>query len=108
MDARTFGLMVKNKRGDYSLRGLAEHLGVSASTLSRVENGYDCDIRTFFRLADWLGFTSQNFDRLPSFDDLDAPEKIFVILSSDDKLPKDQIDAICTIVRMAYEQVAKG
>jgi transcriptional regulator with XRE-family HTH domain len=46
---------VKSKRGDISLRKVAEELGdVSASTLSRLERHETIDLVTILRVCDWL------------------------------------------------------
>lgn len=37
-----------------SLRELAAEVGISASTLSRVENGIGCDVHTLLKLLGWL------------------------------------------------------
>lgn len=37
-----------------SLRDLSAELGISASTLSRIERGYEMDARTLIRLWTWL------------------------------------------------------
>jgi len=51
----TFGELVKGWRGDRNLREAGEAAGVSASTLSRMENGELYDIRSFIKLVDAIG-----------------------------------------------------
>jgi transcriptional regulator with XRE-family HTH domain len=48
-------LHLKTKRGERSLRDVASELGLSASTLSRAENGLLQDMETFGKLCGWLG-----------------------------------------------------
>ena len=48
----TFGELVKGWRGDRNLREAGEAAGVSASTLSRMENGELYDIRSFIKVVD--------------------------------------------------------
>lgn len=58
------GLAVRMKRKmlDFSVRELAEIVGVSAPTISRVENEEGApDMVTFIRLCDWLGFEPNDF-----------------------------------------------
>lgn len=39
---------------ELDLRSLAKEIGIGASTLMRLEHGYDPDYRTFKKLLDWL------------------------------------------------------
>lgn len=51
-----FATDVRRRRGALHLRELAASIGVSASTLSRVENEHKApDLRTFAALCRWLG-----------------------------------------------------
>lgn len=43
-----------SRRGDRPLREVAEEIGVSASTLSRLENRQNIDLVTFSKVKDWL------------------------------------------------------
>ena len=52
---QTFGELVKVWRADRTLREAAEVCGVSASTLSRMENGELLDMRTFIAVVDATG-----------------------------------------------------
>lgn len=47
-------LDLERRRGDRTLRELAQEVGVSTATLCRVENGAPCDLATFARLCCWL------------------------------------------------------
>lgn len=42
-----------------SLRDLASQVGVSASTLNRIEKGLPCDVESFGRLFAWLIATDE-------------------------------------------------
>lgn len=39
---------------DVGLREQAREIGISAATLSRIENGHDCDARSMAKLMLWL------------------------------------------------------
>lgn len=47
--------MVKRKRGDLGLRTVASQIGITHTTLSRVEAGNLPDLNTFIRICKWLG-----------------------------------------------------
>ena len=54
---KSFGDLVKSKRADAGLRDTAMTIGVSASTLSRVERGCMASAESFYKIFQWLGFT---------------------------------------------------
>lgn len=37
-----------------TIRECAKEIGISSATLSRVENGKDCDMKSFSKLLNWL------------------------------------------------------
>ena len=45
---------VRVKRGGSSIRTLAKHLGISPTTLSKIENGHIPDIKVLAVICDWL------------------------------------------------------
>lgn len=47
-------LMVKRKRGELGLRKAAEQIGITHTTLSRVESGRVPDLKTFGLICKWL------------------------------------------------------
>lgn len=47
--------MVKRKRGDLGLRTAADQIGITHTTLSRVEAGNLPDLNTFIKICKWLG-----------------------------------------------------
>lgn len=57
LDTRKLGFLVKQKRGDRSLRDIEAETGVSISTLSRIERGKSEEIQigTFSTICQWLG-----------------------------------------------------
>ena len=54
MPLESLGTMVRNRRGDSTLRDVAKDIGVSPPTLLRVESGRIPDIATFGKLCKWL------------------------------------------------------
>ena len=64
LDTQHLAELVKSKRGERSLRDLAQEIGeISPATLSRIENGKMLDVETFLRLCDWLQIVPQQFIR---------------------------------------------
>src|SRR5438552_13334027 len=62
IDFQKFSAMLKTKRGGRGLRVVADEIsGVSASTLSRIEQGNIPDLETFMRICKWLGVSAEDF-----------------------------------------------
>lgn len=67
----TLGTLVAEKRGKLGIRATAEKIGISAATLSRVENGNLPDLENFQKICRWLkvdpaeilGFDADAHDR---------------------------------------------
>ncbi len=55
----SLGSLVRERRGEQSLRSLSACLGISAATLSRVERGRTIDVATYRRLMGWLGIPAE-------------------------------------------------
>lgn len=54
-DANYFAICVKERRGDTSVREIGELIGVSGSTISRIERCISGpDIYTFGKLCGWM------------------------------------------------------
>ncbi len=54
MKHRAFAKAIRSHRGADTLRTVSAKIGVSAATLSRVENGNACDIASFEKLCAWM------------------------------------------------------
>jgi transcriptional regulator with XRE-family HTH domain len=117
------GELVKRQRQrvGLSLREVAQTTGVSASTLSRVENGVGTpDSATLARLAQWLGVP---LERLMSGALLTQPEAVEPVvyfptestpsiveahLRADKNLKPDTAKALAELFRVAYNQFSVG
>jgi transcriptional regulator with XRE-family HTH domain len=51
----TLGQLIVERRGSTGVRAAAKEIGISAATLSRVENGYLPDLQNFRLICKWLG-----------------------------------------------------
>ena len=105
LDTLKFSEMIKSKRGKKGLRQLAAEIGVSASTLSRVEQGNLPDIDTYIKLCEWLDvsteyFTSNTIDR-------NVQSDIVAYLRADTTLPQATSDALIQMIELAYASATK-
>lgn len=55
------GTLVRERRGARGVRHTANEIGVSAATLSRIENGKQPDLGTFEKLCRWLEISPSEF-----------------------------------------------
>ena len=55
MTLESLGRLVAKKRGERGIRAVAKEIGVSPSTLSRVENGHLPDLENYRKICKWLG-----------------------------------------------------
>ncbi len=93
------------------LRAIAEEIeGVSASTLSRIEQGNLPDLPTFIRICAWLGvspdeFIESNFAlkrKTETNSEFRLPDVVEAQLRQDRVLPSASVDAISEMIRVAY------
>lgn len=54
---------IRVRRGRKSLREAAEETGISAATLSQLENGAQPNLQTFLTLAEWIEIDLEWFYR---------------------------------------------
>ncbi len=123
------GEYVKRKREDekVSLREVAKRINVSASTLSRIENGIGVpDSATLARLAAWLGIPLERLMKGSSigehltreasddwaepviyFPTESMPNIVEAHLRADRKISPDMAKALAELFRVAYKQFAE-
>lgn len=125
------GEYVKRKREDekMSLRDVAKRINVSASTLSRIENGIGVpDSATLARLAAWLGIPLERLmkgspigehltkeasadggwaEPVIYFPTESMPNIVEAHLRADRKLSPDMAKALAELFRVAYKQFAE-
>ena len=109
---------LRTKRGKRGLREVAEEIGdISASTLSRIEQGNVPDVATFMRICNWLGVDSSEFvpdataqkNKSSGRDkEVDVPHVIEAHLRADRVLPPATIDALSEMIRVAYKAAGEG
>jgi len=59
------GKLLQERRGDRGIRAIAEEIGISAPTLSRVERGKLPDLLTFQKICAWLRVDPNEFLDVP-------------------------------------------
>ncbi len=94
--------LVKVKRVGKSLREVTNEIGVSPSTLSRVERGSLPDVDTFLALCNWLEVAPREFftNGENQISTLDA---IAILINGDEKLPDELKKALIKIIKATYK-----
>lgn len=97
--------MLKEKRGDKGLRAVATEIGgVSAATLSRIEQGKVPDVDTFIKICNWLGTTTDTFIIGNENAGVKSNrEHIVAHLRADRELDPATVQALLKMIEMAYQ-----
>lgn len=111
INIRELATMIKNKRGRRGLREVAKEIGdVSASTLSRIEQGKIPDLDTFIKLCKWLGVSADHFTKDKEQEDIqeNTPQIVTAHLRADRALDPQTAEALVTMIEMAYNALDRG
>lgn len=106
LDTLKFAEMIKSKRGSKGLRALASEIHVSASTLSRIEQGNLPDIDTYLRLCAWLDVSPDFFTHQQSNQE-NAQGGVIAHLRADRSLPPETAEALIQMINLAYASASK-
>lgn len=99
--------MLKSKRGEKGLRAIAQEIGgVSASTLSRIEQGKVPDVDTFIKICSWLGVSTEEFSSEESniSNKISSKDLILSQLRADRTLSQKTIEALAEMINLAYNK----
>ncbi|MEQ8560393.1 MAG: helix-turn-helix transcriptional regulator [Cyclobacteriaceae bacterium] len=90
--------MVKTRRGAKGLRDTAKEIGeISASTLSRIEQGKVPDVDTFMKLCDWLQVSADTFFNNTS----QKAVQVNAHLRAEKELPPNTVNALIKLINLA-------
>lgn len=88
-----------------SLRDVARETSISATTLSRMENGITTpDAKHLVSLSRWLGIGLEKICD-PVIEDV--PEQVQALVLADPKLDKEQREALCEMFSVIYRQMTR-
>lgn len=113
IDIGKLARMIRAKRGVRGLRTIAKEIGgVSASTLSRVEQGKVPDLDTYIRLCKWLDVSADNFTLNKEHTNKEAkpstPDVVAAHLRADRALDPQTVEALVQLIQVAYSAVDHG
>jgi transcriptional regulator with XRE-family HTH domain len=115
VDIPALGEAIKRRRAelDLSLRDVADRTGVSASTLSRIENGTGRpDAETIAVLSDWLDIPVQRIIKSGEIEEGTViytineplPDIVEAHLRADKSMSPEMANALSEMFRVAYRQ----
>src|SRR3954464_15658687 len=119
INTEELGRAIRRRREELSLslRDVADQTNVSASTLSRIENGTGKpDADNIARLTGWLDMPVDRVMKMGKKDDVEAvvyypheatPEIVEAHLRADKKLTPETAKALSELFRVAYQQFSK-
>ena len=120
IDIYALAARLKAKRDKRGLRTVADEIGnVSASTLSRIEQGKVPDIDTFMRVCRWLEMSPDQFmanttemrhesGKTHTKEIESTPQKVAAYLRADRHLDPGTAEALVKMIELAYSAMERG
>ena len=110
-DVAQFATRIRSKRGRKGLRPTAAEIGgVTASTLSRLEQGGIPDLDTLIRVCHWLEASPNDF--IPGFREIrpeaETQDLVEAQFRADKILSPDAAEALSAAVRALYSAAVRG
>lgn len=98
--------MIKEKRGKVGLREVAKEIGgVSAATISRIEQGKIPDVDTFIKICKWLGTSTDTFIIKNEVNNqITNKEHIVAHLRAEKELEPSTIEMLIKMIDLAYKK----
>jgi len=107
LDKEMLANFISQKRGSRGLQDACIESNISASTLSRIENGATPDIETFLLLCDWLEVPPCLLFGNTEDIKLNPREAISVQIRSDPNLDPAIATVLLTLIKAAYSDLIK-
>ncbi len=107
MDLRSFVSALENRRVSEGLswRQVAQHSGVSPSTLSRLQKGKQPDVNSFAALVRWLEVPAERFLGLPGPPSHGAPASPLAALLGGQLATPKEAAALADLVQAAHRLI---
>lgn len=99
-------LRTERRRRRLSLRDLADEIGISFNTLSRVERGHLPELKNYERIVRWLGAPGQSLFEV-SGQEPSTPELIAKHLYTDSRLDPEAASELMALIQDMYATLAK-
>jgi transcriptional regulator with XRE-family HTH domain len=105
LDIQRLSDLVRSKRGNRGLREMANIIGVSPSTISRIERGIVPDVATFLTICDGIEMPpAELIGNMNGVQKLDTCHSVCAKLRTDKRLDPEVADAIAVLIEFAYNE----
>lgn len=95
MEIKELAKLLATKRGNMGVRAAAREIGISPSTLSRVENGHVPDIATLDKICDWVGEEATQFTGIANLQ---------IAFKNQQAVPQKTAKALAKLIKQASVQ----
>lgn len=108
------GALLRERRGGRGIREVADEIGISPATLTRVEGGRLPDLMTFRKMCSWLkinpaeilGISSTTSEGQSEESSLEG-QTAAVHLRADQTLPAEAAADLATLIMVAHRELAR-
>ena len=87
--------LVLRTRGSMGIRAAAKEIGISPTTLSRIERGHVPDIKTLDRVCAWVGVESAKFTGIGGLQ---------IAFKKDNAVSQDTAISLANLIELASQQ----
>src|ERR1700690_3821773 len=103
------GAMLRDRRGGRGIREVAQEIGISAATLTRVEGGRLPDLATFQKMCLWLKVNPSEILDLPIQQSATPTETLVaaVHLRADQTLPEIAATDLARLILVAQRELTR-
>lgn len=98
MKLEHLGGLVSRTRGSMGIRAAANEIGISPTTLSRIERGHIPDMKTLEKVCDWVGEDPGKFAGIGGLE---------IAFKKDAAIPRKTAKSLATLIELASQQFAK-
>ena len=98
MEFGDIGNLLSRRRGNMGVRAVAKEIGISPSTLSRIENGHVPDVATLEKVCAWLEEDVSKFTGVGNLQ---------IAFKNKKALPPRTAQSLATLIEKAADQFAK-
>lgn len=102
LDITRLSEMIRTKRGENGYRKASKIVGLSASTIEKIEKGRSPDLESYFKLCNWLGVSVDYFRIRDEEKSYSHKDSIIQLFKSDTFLDRDVANALVKMVDLAY------
>ena len=95
MELEDLGRIVLQKRGSMGIRAAAREIGISPTTLSKIENGHIPDQVTLKKVCDWIGQEVTKFTAMGGLQ---------IAFKKDKTLTPNTAQSLARLIEMAEQQ----